>query len=226
MFVNTNTITLLFLIPFVSIKASADLIKMAKDYVCQYCAAKSLPFTAAEMAMDVVSATFKTILPKGVDGQLIKALRKVGYQQEANMMSTMQYVSAHVDTGGVLSTKRKAESPEKTPRPKRSCFRIHRTTVAKRVNIMKASVLQQKLKFLEDCLYVGLIVDEGNNYKRSCPLYAGVICCDALFNWRIMFIGQADCEGKKDGESIFKLVKKNFYDQVAYTSPSHLNSLS
>ena len=61
---------------------------------------------------------------------------------------------------------------------------------------------------------MGLIVDEGNNYRRSCPLYAGVISCDAQFNFRIMFIGQADCEGNKDGESIHRLVKKIFYDKV------------
>ena len=57
---------------------------------------------------------------------------------------------------------------------------------------------------------MGLIVDEGNNWKRSCPVYAATISCDHEFRWRVQFLGQADCEGKKNGESIFDLVKNIF----------------
>ena len=66
--------------------------------------------TAAAMAMDIVSATFNTILPMGVNSDMINILHKVGHKKETNMMRTIQYVSARVDTGGALPTKRKAES--------------------------------------------------------------------------------------------------------------------
>ena len=44
-------------------------------------------------------------------------------------------------------------------------------------------------------------------------VYTACISCDAEFNWRVQFIGQEDCEGNKDGEAIWKLVKKTFVDQ-------------
>ena len=57
---------------------------------------------------------------------------------------------------------------------------------------------------------MGVIVDEGNNWKRSCPVYTATISCDPEFHWRIQFVGQDDCEGKKTGESIWELVKDIF----------------
>ena len=84
--------------------------------------------------------------------------------------------------------------------------------MSKRVKKLGSQILQQKAEYLSNCDYVGLIIDEGNNYSRHCPLYAATISCDAEFNWRIQYIGQADTEGKKDGESIFNIVKNIFYD--------------
>jgi len=69
-----------------------------------------------------------------------------------------------------------------------------------------------KADYLSQCHYVGLIIDEGNTFSRTCPLYAGVISCDPDFNWRIQYIGQADSEGKKSGEAIYNLVKQIFLD--------------
>ena len=89
---------------------------------------------------------------------------------------------------------------------------VQRTTIAKRVMKIDNDVMKQKAEYLSSCLFVGLIIDEGNNYRRSCPVYAATISCDREFHWRIMYVGQADCEGKKDGESIFKLVHKIFVD--------------
>ena len=125
-------------------------------------------------------------------------------------MRLLNHVRTYVDTGG--PKKRKA-SDEGAPRIKRSCFRLHRTSVSKRVTQLGTKILTLKKEYLSQCDYVGLIIDEGNNFARSCPLYAAVMTCDSEFNWRIQFIGQADCEGHKDGEAIFKLVKKIFIDQ-------------
>ena len=72
--------------------------------------------------------------------------------------------------------------------------------------------MKQKATYLGSCLYIELIIDEGNNFRRNFPLYTRVISCDREFNWRIMFIGQADVEGKKDGASIWELVKYIFID--------------
>ena len=50
----------------------------------------------------------------------------------------------------------------------------------------------QKLKhdFLSKSPYITLIIDEGNNWSKACPLYVAVLACSQSFEWRIMFIGQ------------------------------------
>ena len=57
---------------------------------------------------------------------------------------------------------------------------------------------------------LGIIIDEGNNFSGSCPLYLSTISCDPEFNWQVMFVGQSDSSGRKDGKSIFNLVKEIF----------------
>ena len=107
--------------------------------------------------MDIVSATFNnTILPTGMNSDEINILLKVGHNKEANMMRIIQYVSTRVDTGGALSTERKAESKtEQKPRPKRLRFRLRRTNVSKSVNKMAGSVLKKKVQYLDNCIHVG-----------------------------------------------------------------------
>ena len=132
---------------------------------------------------------------------------------QAQTMRNLQYVSTFADVGGAVAEKRKPGG-EKTgePRPKRSRLRLHRTNVPKRVRKMATHVRNMKADYLDNCPYVGLIIDEGNNFSRTCPLYVAVISCDADFNWRIQYIGQADCEGKKTGQALFDLVKQIFID--------------
>lgn len=77
---------------------------------------------------------------------------------------------------------------------------------------MTSKILKQKAEYLSRCNYVGIILDEGNNFSGSCPLYVSTISCDPEFNWRVMFIGQADCAGRKDGKSIYDLTKQIFID--------------
>ena len=176
---------------------------------------KSLPFSAAEMTLDCVSAAISTIFPADADTKVINELatsKKKSHKRASAMLRTINHVRSHVDTGG--SQKRKSSGDNQTVRTKRSRFRLHRTTVSKRVSKLGDEILNQKHEYLLTCPFVGLIVDEGNNFARSCPVYAAVISCDAEFNWRVQFIGQADCEGRKDGAAIFKLVKNIFVDQV------------
>ena len=200
-----------------------EVVDAVKNYASQYAAAKSLPFTAAQMALDCVSASFSTVFGNvPPNPKVIAKLMAEGHKEEAKALRKIMFVTEHVDVGG--RNKRKAEtdvggqkkrtakSAKDKPRSKRSRFRLHRTNVVKRIAKMADKVLQEKIKFLLGCKYVGIILDEGNNYKRSCPLYVAVIACDSEFNWRIMFIGQGDTAGKKDGASIHKLVRKIFVD--------------
>ena len=58
--------------------------EMIKDYASQYCVAKSLPFTAASMAMECVCAAVSTIVTGGISMQAISALEKAGHKHEVN----------------------------------------------------------------------------------------------------------------------------------------------
>ena len=89
-------------------------------------------------------------------------------------MRNLKYVSTFTDVGGAVPEKRKTgDAKTGEPRPKRSRLRLHRTNVPKRVRKMAARVRNMKGDYLDKCpyRYVGLIIDEGNNFRRSCPLY-------------------------------------------------------
>ena len=182
------------------------IVKAIQDYASQYCAAKSLPFTTAVMAMDCVCATLTTITCNNSISQTsINDLQVNGHKVEAASLKKLKYVLTHCDVGG----KRKADAKPNSDH-KRSRLRLHRTTISQRVKKLGDSILSLKADYLETCPYVGLIIDEGNNWSRACPLYAATMSCDREFRWRVQFMGQANCEGKKDGESIWKLVKQIF----------------
>ena len=179
---------------------------MIQNYAAQYCAAKSLPFTAAEMALDCVSAALTTIANSGtISAKSITHLQIHGHKVEAEMMKRLKYVTELTDVGGKRKLDTSASGSNKRVR-----VRQHRTNIAKKVNKLGDRILSKKASYLESCPFVGLIVDEGNNWKRSCPVYAATISCDREFRWRVQFVGQADCEGKNNGESIFDLVKNIF----------------
>ena len=129
-------------------------------------------------------------------------------------MRKLQYVSTFVDVGGGRREKRKNnyQTEEHFSRPKRSRLRLHRTNVARRVRKLATRVRSLKADYLMKCRYIGLMIDEGNNFRRSCPLYAAVITCDDDFYFRIQYIGQADSEGKKNGKAVFEIVRKIFVD--------------
>lgn len=55
---------------------------MVKDYASQYCAAKSLPFTAGEMALDCVSVAFASAIPTAISSKAIANLAANGYKEE------------------------------------------------------------------------------------------------------------------------------------------------
>ena len=117
-------------------------------------------------------------------------------------------MSTLTDVGG----KRKAGAEHDSSAHKRSRVRQDRTTISKKIGKFGNSVISLKTEYYEHCPYVGVILDEGNNWKRSCPVYAGTITCDLQFRWRIQFVGQRDCSGSKTGESIWKLFKEIFID--------------
>ena len=197
----------------IKIQARAkDVIKYVTTFATQYGVAKSLPFSATVMALDCVTATLKTIVASEISSKCIALLQKHGHKQEAGMMASLQTLTASADMGGrrVPTLKRKNGQPLPPPRTKRSRFRLHRTTVAKRVINIAATIKEKKATYLGACPYVSLILDEGNNYRRSCPLYAATMSCDREFRWRTQFVGQANCEGSKTGKNIHELTKGIF----------------
>jgi hypothetical protein len=183
-------------------------VKRVKDFAAQYCVAKSLPFSAAEMALDCVAAAVNSMFPEPAAEGTINKLMAEDNHRETNLLRCINIMRAHVDNGGAATgskrTKRKTGKKRKAGkkrgsakkraknRKKRSRWRLHRTNVSKRVRKLGDQILKQKAEYLSNCKFVGLIIDEGNNFSRSCPVYAATISCDAEFNWRIQFIGQAD----------------------------------
>lgn len=184
------------------------------------------------MALDCVSAAINTLVPSQFSTEAIADLVSKGHRSDAKKMRHINYVVKAVDVGGAVAgdtslpqkrkstptkgnnNKKKTSGSTKKKRQgaRRSRFRLHRTNVAKRVTRMAATILKQKADYLSRCHYVGLILDEGNNFSGSCPLYVSTISCDPEFNWRVMFIGQADSTGRKDGKSIFDMTKQIFID--------------
>lgn len=129
------------------------------------------------------------------------------------MMKQLQFVTTHHDNGGRrVEAKRKADKLSSKTRSKRSRFRLHRTNVSKRIGKVAEQIKSLKSSYLCNCPFVGIIIDEGNNWSRSCPVYTATITCDNEFRWRIQFVGQADCQGNKTGEGIFTLVKQIFVE--------------
>ena len=60
----------------------AQVIDMVKDYATQYCASKSLPFSAAVMALDCVSAAFASVVSEDISAKSISDLVNNGHIKE------------------------------------------------------------------------------------------------------------------------------------------------
>ena len=127
--------------------------------------------------MDCVCAALSTIVKDSISQKSITNLFVYGHTAEATTLKNLKYVSTHADVGG----KRKAEAPSSSGH-KRSRLRQHRTAVAKRVHKLGDEILVKKTDYLESCPFVGVIVNEGNNWKRSCPVYTATISCDPEFH--------------------------------------------
>ena len=65
-----------------SVISGDKLCNLIKDYASQYCVAKSLPFTAATMALDCVCAAFSTVVKGEISEAAINALDKKGHKFE------------------------------------------------------------------------------------------------------------------------------------------------
>lgn len=55
---------------------------MVKNYATQYCASKSLPFSAAVMALDCVSAAFASVVGDNISANSISDLITSGHKKE------------------------------------------------------------------------------------------------------------------------------------------------
>ena len=73
---------------------------------------------------------------------------------------------------------------------KRRRVQLRRGAIQKRIKILGQEVQELKREFLAKCPYITLIIDEGNNWSKTCPLYVAVLACSGNFECRIMFIGQ------------------------------------
>ena len=67
-----------------SVLNGEKIVSRIKNYASQHCVAKSLPFTAASMALECVCAAISTIAPAGISAQSIATLEKCGHKQEVN----------------------------------------------------------------------------------------------------------------------------------------------
>lgn len=154
-------------------------VKRIQNYVAHNVAARSMPFTAGEMALDCVSAALCSVAgPNFLNPLAIEVLTKAGLTNEAAAFHRLQYVSGS----------RKAEGP--SGGRKRRRVQLRRGAIQKRIKILGQEVQELKREFLAKCPYITLIIDEGNNWSKTCPLYVAVLACSAKFECRIMFIGQ------------------------------------
>ena len=92
--------------------SAIDIVKRVQDYAIQYCAAKSLPFTAATMALDCVTAAVNTLVPKQFSPTAIAELISNGHRSEAKMLRHINYAAKAVDTGGKIADAQKRKSTQ------------------------------------------------------------------------------------------------------------------
>ncbi len=196
-----------------------EVVRRIQNYVAQNVAARSLPFTAGEMTLDCVSAALCTIAgPDPLSEKAVDVLTQAGLSNEAAAFFKLRYASGARNPEG--------PSPKQCKTRKRRRLQLRRGAIKKRIKVLGEDAQTLKKKFLTSCPYITIVIDEGNNWGKACPLYLAVIACNVHYEWRIMFIGQADCSGKKDGASIHKLVKGIFarsnmsdvYDKIASAS--------
>ena len=189
------------------------MVKRVHNYVAQQVAARSMSFTAGEMTLDCVCATLTTITDdKPIKRKAMDVLTLAGFVDEAVSLFRLKYLTAQVDTSSSPNVK---PFPTATPSRrfnKRRRIQRKRASVKRKILELGRDVQKLKHEFLSGCPYITIVIDEGNNWSKECPLYVAVIACTMQFEWRIMFIGQADCCGKKDGKSIHQLVKQVFVD--------------
>ena len=139
----------------VATTSGADIVARVQDYAVQYCAAKSLPFTAATMALDCVSAAVNTLIRQQFSPACIADLLANGHKSEAKTIRHINYVVQAADTGGTMagaekrkSTQGKSGIKKKIRRHKRSRFRLHRTNVARRVSRLSVKILKDKAAYV------------------------------------------------------------------------------
>ena len=132
------------------------------------------------MALDCVSAAINTLVPKEFSAKVVAQLMANGNKSEAKTIRHLNVVKQSVDPGGrgegYIPQKRKAsgnhvDDKKKRIRRRRNKLRLSRISVARRVSRLGANILKQKAEYLARCRYVGIIVDEGNNFSGSCPPY-------------------------------------------------------
>ena len=66
------------------------MVEEIKNYAAQYCAAKSLPFTPAVMALDCVCATLSTIVTDSISQKSISDLFAHGHKAEATVIKKIE----------------------------------------------------------------------------------------------------------------------------------------
>ena len=164
--------------------------------------------------------------PAGISQQSVEHLRK-DFPNESHALNMLRFCNGIITARGRRSASAVKDEHGVCSPTKRRRIQMCRVTVAKRVGIIGAKVLSQKKTFLQSCPNVTLIIDEGNCWSKACPLYVATMSCNAYFEWRCMFIGQAETSGKKDGKSIHVLVKGVFVktDMIEDIYPK-LNSVS
>ena len=150
----------------------------------------SLPFTAGELALNLIQKTIRTINQNcEIPQKEVGKARRLGLGKLAAAGDRLNILHCPIN---------KNQFGEKAP------LSIHRTQVSRNIVTLKKN-------FFEDVSYVSIFLDESTtNAMQSRPVYCGVIGIQPNFDWLMCFAGQTNTAGCESGETYFQAVKNVF----------------
>ena len=161
----------------------------------------SLPFTAGELALNLVQKTILTINQNSeIPQRDINQARQLGFHKLAAAGERLNILHCPVN---------KNQFGEKAPVP------INRTQVSRKITTIGNDVVTLKKKFYQDVIYVSIFLDESTTTAmQTRPVYCGLIGIKPNFEWLLCSAGQTNTAGCETGEVYFNSVKDvfNIYD--------------
>ena len=114
-----------------------EVVRRIQNYVAQNVAARSLPFTAGEMALDCVSASLCTIVgAKPLSDEAVRLLTKAGLVHDAAALHRLKFVAASRNSEG--GPRASPDAKTASPPRKRVRVQLRRNAVQKRRTLKKS----------------------------------------------------------------------------------------